>query len=296
MKLNTFSYFVKDAGLSFKRNKALSVSSAGTVTATLFILGIFILAMLNVNIGLKDVEARLEIKAFMQDEISSENKTEIEDLLASSTYIKSYEEETKEQALVKLRKQLGEDGEMLTEGYDEKNPLPNSYVIRVKNASHVDDVVKSLQGLEGIQEIKDGKEVVDLLVNVTSTAKWVGIILLVILVGVSLFLIGNTIKLSVYSRRKEIGIMKYIGATDWFIRWPFILEGAFIGFIGAFIGDLILFFGYRYIFNKISESFIISSLLKPNYILTTMMPYFIFLGILIGCIGSIISIKKYLSV
>lgn len=110
--------------------------------------------------------------------------------------------------------------------------------------------------MQGIEEIKDGRDIVNKIMTITKTIKWVGSVMFVILMGVSLFLIGNTIKLTVYSRR-EIGIMKYIGATSWFIRWPFIIEGIIIGVVGGIVADLVLYYVYRMAYTKVSSGLVI---------------------------------------
>lgn len=296
MRIDTFKYFIKDAGNSLKRNKTLSISSATTVMATLFILGIFLLVMLNVRLGILDVESRLEIKAFLKQDITAEQKTAIEAKIKENKNIKSYSFETKEMALKKYEQQLGKDYQYLIEGYQKSNPLPESFIIKADKPENVNSISSSMSSLPGIDQIKDGKEIVDKIITATNAIKWVGLGLFVILIGVSLFLIGNTIKIAVFSRRREIGIMKYIGATDWFIRWPFIMEGAVIGLLGALGADILLYFGYRYLIVNIQKSLIMSSLLQPGYVITTMLPYFLILGLIIGCLGSIISIKKFLDV
>lgn len=296
MKIETLKYFIKDAAKSLKRNKTLSFSSATTVMATLFILGIFLVVMLNVRLGILDVESKIEVKVFLKNDITAEQKNTIEEKIKNNQNIKSYTFETKEMALKKYQDQLGKDYKYLIQGYEKDNPLPESYIIKADKPENVSKIVSSIKPLSGIEEIKDGKEIVDKIITATNALKWVGIGLFVILIGVSLFLIGNTIKIAVFSRRREIGIMKFIGATNWFIRWPFVMEGAVIGITGALGADLLLFLGYRYLIVKIQKTMIISTLLQPGYLLTTLMPFFIIMGLVIGCLGSMIAIKKFLDV
>jgi len=296
MKINTIKHFIKDAANSLKRNKTLSISSATTVMATLFILGIFLLVMLNVRLGIIDVESRIEVKVFLKKNITEEQKSTLEEKIKEDKNVKSYSFETKEMALKKYQDQLGKDYKYLIEGYEKNNPLPESYIIKADKPESVSKIVSSISSLSGIEEIKDGKEIVDKIIAATNALKWVGIGLFILLIGVSLFLIGNTIKIAVFSRRREIGIMKFIGATDWFIRWPFIMEGAVIGIAGALGADILLYIGYKYLITKFQKTMIISTLLQPGYILSSLLPGFILLGLVIGCIGSIISIKKFLDV
>jgi cell division transport system permease protein len=174
--------------------------------------------------------------------------------------------------------------------------MPTSYVVKVEKPEVVSVVVQNIKNMSGIYAIKDAREFVDKIIAITNVVKWIGIVIFTILIGVSLFLIGNTIKLTVYARRREIGIMKYIGATDWFIRWPFILEGAFIGVFGAVIADVLLYFGYKFVFGKMSTQIMIMQLVDPSYVISTIIGQFLLGGILIGVLGSVLAIRKFLSV
>lgn len=182
------------------------------------------------------------------------------------------------------------------EGLDKDNPIPSSYVVKVEKPEIISKVVGSIRGMPGIYSIQDGRGVVDKIITITRTIKWVGSIIFILLIGVSLFLIGNTIKLTVYSRRKEVGIMKYIGATDWFIRWPFIIEGIIIGMTGAIVANLVLYYLYRMVYVKASAAFIMMQLISPQYVITTALGLFVLAGMVIGAAGSVMSIRKFLNV
>lgn len=174
--------------------------------------------------------------------------------------------------------------------------MPDSYIVKVRNPENISAVVNSIKDMNGIETIKDGKKIVDLIADFSRTIKWIGIVILVIFIGLSLFLIGNTIKITLYSRRKEINIMKYIGATDWFIRWPFIMEGMIIGIIGAVLSIVLLYYGYGFLYVKISKGLMFANLVQPYYILTNMLWLFILAGVCIGSFGSFASIRKFLNV
>jgi len=296
MRINTFKYFFKDSLKSLKRNATVSTASMATVAATLFILGIFLLTILTVNRGILSVESKVEAKIYLKDTITETDQKAIENMIKSVDGVVSYSYESKAQALENFRKQLGDQNKSLTEGLDKGNPMPNSFIIKVKNPDTISNLVKAVTGMSGIDTIKDGREVVDKLVSITKTIKWVGSIILLILVCVSLFLIGNTIKITVYSRRREIGIMKYIGATDWFIRWPFIMEGVMIGILGGIVADVILYYVYRLVYVKITSGLLMMQLITPNYVSTYILALFLLFGILIGAGGSIISLRKFLAV
>lgn len=296
MRISTIKFFIQDSLKSLRRNKTISTASAATVAATLFILGIFLLTILNVKQGILEVESKVEVKVFLKDTITTKQQGELEKKIKAVDGVVEVVYESKSQAMDKFKKQLGDQNKSLVDGLEKDNPMPNSYVIRVQKPETVSTVVNNIKGLEGIDTIKDGREVVDKLLAITRTIKWVGSIIFMLLIGVSLFLIGNTIKLTLYSRRREIGIMKYIGATDWFIRWPFIIEGMIIGVAGGVVADLALYYAYKMTYIKASTGLMMIQLVSPQYVLTTILGLFLVSGIVIGSLGSILSIRKFLAV
>lgn len=296
MKINTFKFFISDSLKGLKRNRTVSIAAAATVAATLFILGVFVLAILNINQGVKDVESKVEAKVYLNNDITMAQKNDLENKLKNSDGVTEVTFESKAQAMEKFKQQLGSENKGLVDGLEKDNPMPNSYTVKVKEPAMLSGVVAGIKDMPGIETIKDGREVVDKLVKITNGIKWIGIALFIILIGVSLFLIGNTIKITVYSRRREIGIMKFIGATDWFIRWPFLMEGMVIGFIGSLASAVLLYYSYRALFLKLSNSFIAMQMVQPGYILTNVLGLFIITGVIIGALGSILSIRKFLAV
>ena len=296
MKISTIKYFVVDSLRGLKRHKTLSIASAATVAATLFILGVFVLSMMNVQQLIKQVESKVEVRVVLKDNINIKQEKDLKQKVNEISDVEKITYETKNDALDKFKEQLGEENESLVEGLKKENPLPNSLIIKVKQPEAVSQVVKKIKGNSGIEEIKDGREIVDKITQVTGTLKWIGLALFLVFIGVSLFLIGNTIKITVYSRKREINIMKYIGATDWFIRWPFIFEGIIIGIIGSLLSVGILYWIYRIVFQKASVGLVFIKLLQPSYIISNVLWIFIIGGVIIGALGSILSIRKFLSV
>jgi len=296
MRISTIKYYFIDALKSLRRNRTVSMASIATVAATLFILGVFLLIVFNVNAGVEELGSKLQVKIYLKDDLTIGDKSTIEKALNDVKGVSEIKFEDKSDALEKMKKQFGEDGESLTQGFEKKNPLPTSYIVSVEKPEIVNDVVKAAEGLKGIEKIKDVREIVDKIINITNTLKIVGLALFVILISVSLFLIGNTIKLTLYSRKKEIGIMKFVGATDWFIRWPFIIEGMLLGVSGALISTGILYYAYRMIFIKYTNVLVGINLINPHLILSTTLWQFLLGGLFIGAVGSIMSIRKFLIV
>jgi cell division transport system permease protein len=285
-----------DAFKSLKRNTTISIASMATVLATLFVFGVFLLTGINVSHGISDVESKVEVKVFLKDDIKLAEQKAIESELRNISGVKEVTHESKDEALQKFREQL-KDNATILKGYDEKNnPLPSSFIVKLDNADVAKTVESSVKDMSGVEDIGNDQDLIDKIASFAKTIKWVGVILFAVLIGVSLFLIINTIKLTVYSRRREVGIMKFVGATDWFIRWPFIIEGMVIGILGAIFSNLILYFSYKEVYRKITESLYTIQLLSPSYVLTTLSWQFILSGALIGIFGSIIALRKFLVV
>lgn len=297
MKINSFKYYIIDAIKSLKRNKTISLASSITVTATLFIMGIFILLMQNVNIGMSNVQSQIEVKVFLEDNMNSTQQANIGQELKKISGVKDIEFEDKADALNKFNEQISENDSSLLSGYgDSHNPLPNSYIIKLQDPQVSEQVISQIKTMKGIESIVNDKEFTDKIISISKNMKWIGISLFIVMVVVSIFLVSNTIKLTIFSRSKEIGIMKFVGATDWFIRWPFIIEGAAIGLIGAVSANILLYYVYKLVFVKVSENLLLVNLLSPSYITGTMQWQFILVGILIGGFGSSWSLFKFLKV
>lgn len=296
MKINTVKNFISDAFKSLRRNKTISIASALTVAATLFIFGVFMLVAINVNKQVDNVQSKVEVVVFLKDDITYSDQRGVETKLREVSGVKDVIYESKGEALVKFKDQLGDNKALLDSYTNDKNPMPNSFIVKIETPEVAYAVEDSMNNMPGVEEIGNQKDLVDKVAKISSTIKWVGVAIFIILTGVSLFLIGNTIKLTVFSRRREIGIMKFVGATDWFIRWPFIIEGVVIGVIGAIFSNLVLFGAYKMFFNKMISSLITSQLVTPGYIVSYLLAEFLLAGILVGAVGSFISLRKFLDV
>lgn len=296
MKISTCKYFISDAFKSLKRNSTISLASMATVLATLFVFGVFLLTAININIGVKDVESKVEIKVFLKDNIAANDQKNVEEKLQDTNGVKGVVFESKQDALSRFKEQLNDNAGIL-EGYDDKNnPLPSSFVVKLNTPDDSKAVVDTVKNLNGVESVGNDQDLINKIASFAKTVRWVGVAIFIILISVSLFLIVNTIKLTVYSRRREVGIMKFVGATDWFIRWPFILEGIAIGLVGAVLSDVVLYFAYKGVYEKITVNLFTVQLMSPMYVLSTMSWQFILSGTLIGIFGSIIALRKFLVV
>lgn len=295
MRISTGVYHLKQGIKSIFRNNMMSIASISTVMASLLILGIFFLTIINVNYMVKGVESSVQVKAFLKDGITEEQKNLIGSEMNNIPGVTKVQFETKEQALENFKKELGNNSD-LVEGVDPDKVMPESYIISMNSPKVVDKVVQKLETMEGIDEVKDGRTYIDKLIKITDFVKNLSLGLMAILLVVSVFLISNTIKLTVIARRREIGIMKYIGATNWFIRWPFVIEGVLLGLIGAAISGALISYGYSLAVESVNEKLMIVNLMSPNQVIPLMSAVFLGIGAVLGFIGSAVSMRKFLNV
>lgn len=300
MKVRTVRYIFKQGLTGLWRNRAMSIASIGTVAATLIILGLVITLVLNIS-NLADFAQMQfdEIQIYLKDDLSFEEITNIGKQIGAIEGVTEVVYETREEALKRFKESWGEEGYLL-DGLEKKNTLPNSYIIQMDNLELADNIVKELSPLEGIDEIKYYKEIVDQLLRIAKFIRTIGLTIILILIFVAIFIISNTIKLTLNARRQEIGIMKNVGATNWFIRWPFLLEGMLLGLIGAIISVAVVYYGYQYAFNAITDKFymvMFSIYMVPiTDMLKKIMSMFMVLGAGVGALGSIFSLRRHLKV
>ena len=296
MKINTITYYIKDAFTSLKRNKTISIASIVTVLITFFVLGIFMLVASNINKGIDSVQNKVEIKVFLKDDIKLIDQREIEIKLREIDGVKDVVYSSKEEEYQNFQDTTNE-GEGLLKGYTfENNPFQAAFTVKLDAPEYASNVSEGIKDFEGVYSIQDQQELVDKVIGIVKGVRVVGGILFVILVGVSIFLIMNTTKLTVYSRRREVGIMKFVGATDWFIRWPFVIEGMVIGLVGSLLSCITLFFAYRGVFTWIASQLSFVSIVNPTYVLSTLLWQFVIGGIFVGGTASVIALRKFLVV
>jgi len=297
MKFDSFKYSFKEALKSIKRNKTLSIASIATVTATLFLLGAITLGVANADKLITQLGSMVEVKIYLKEGISDNNKNAIENKIKEVEGIDNITFQSKDDALKDVKEQMNDELGQLTSGFEDNNPFPASFTVNVKEPLVVDKVVSGIKDMDGIDEIKDARSIIAKISKLTDSFKIGAAVAFVVFIMISLFLIGNTIKITVFTRKKEIGIMKYVGATDWFIRWPFIIEGMILGILGAVISVVALGFIYAIIINNLSADTLFGfDLVGISYILKVIIWEFLGCGVFIGAIGSIISMRKFLKV
>lgn len=280
------------------RNKGMGLASITSITAVLVILGMFLILILSLNNIVMDTREKFdEVQVFLEDDVTVSQIEAIENRVRESNKVISVIFKSKDQALEEMKEGWGEEGYLLN-GL-ESNPLPNTIIIKLKDIEYADSVAKSIEDLEGIDEIQYNQDIIEKLVLFTNYIRTGGLVIVSILILVSVFIISNTIKLTVAARKTEISIMKYVGATNGYIRGPFIIEGILFGLIGAMVSILFVNYGYNYFFNAASDKLYVLFtvyLVPPKALIKDVMIIFIAIGSGIGALGSLVSMKRFLNV
>lgn len=290
MRFRTIKYFFKESFTSLVRNRWMSLASIGAVASALIILGSFLLLSVNFDHILKDVESQVEITAYLEDSMDQDGIFRLDKDLNLITGVKEIKFISKEAAIEEFKEQVGKE---LLEGIE--NPLPNSFRIKVNDPHEVALVAEKIERYSGIDEVKYGKGIVEKLFNIIHWVRVIGLVIMGVFAAVSIFIISNTIRLTVFARRREINIMKYIGATDWFVRWPFLIEGMVLGLIGSSLAIGILAVAYNYLYITVKLNLPMISLLPKEQFQDYALG-FLGIGMLIGAFGSSFSIKRFLNV
>ncbi len=298
MKFRSIKYFFSEAFSGVIRNRLMSVASIGTVAACIFMIIISYCALTNVNYMLTQIEESIGISIFLEDDADADTVLALNDQLVTMEYVDSVRYISSEEALDEMKQSW--DAEDILSGFDEtNNPLTGSFEVNLTDISHQSEVVEKIEQLDGVRKIRSSETETEFLVKLSHFLRIFGGVLILALAAISVVII-NTIKLSVFTRRTEISIMKYVGATDWFIRWPFIIEGIIIGIVGASIPIIIAWPLYNKLISIIYEQIpMIHSIVSFRFgidIFSILLPVALIFGALLGVLGSNISLRKHLNV
>ncbi len=300
MKIRSIKYYIKEGFRNLIKNRLMSVASIAAVMFSVFMVIVAVCLSANISYILEDVENSIGISAFVEDDLELEQMTELLKRIENIEHVTQVTYISADDALKIMKEELGEDGDVL-DIYENDNPFSASFSIMVDKAENQEYVVMRLEEIEQIRKVNHALTITNILISIGNLIRGISIVIIAILVIVSVVIITNTIKLAVYIRKTEIGIMKYVGATDWFIRWPFVIEGTLIGLIGAIIPAFLSMFGYNVLIEKVYEKFSLIQQLGIQFmpsgdIFTNLFPLSVVVGIIIGTLGSGVSVKKYLKV
>ena len=299
MKYNIFGYLIGEGFSNVFKNKKSTGASLMIMCATMIIFGIFLILGENINHFVSEVESAQGIQVFINNDTTQEQIDTLGEQIRDLDGVSTVEFVSKEQALEQMKERFGEQQDLL-DGYEENNIFPASYIVTMTDLNKSGDIQNQILTFENVKKITSRDETVATLIDLANGIKIVTGVILALLIIISVFIIANTIKLTVHARRKEISIMKYVGATNGFIRWPFIVEGMIIGIISSVISIAIVGVAYNFISqNLLSSEFmqvINMSLVSFNDMFSSIIFVYMLLGIGIGAVGSVISMRKYLKV
>ncbi len=288
--LRNILFYIKEAFLSTKKNGIMSLATMVSLTATMVIVGTILLMSYNINFVMEDIESQLVAVAYLRDNIS---ETEINQLVKNTRELEGVKEVryiSKEDAFQQLKDDLNEQEEILA-GIPE-NPLPSSLEILVTEAEFLEEIAFQLTQYSGIEEVNYGGQLTERLVSLFHFIRKAGIAIIFILVFIATLIMVSVIKISVHSRQKEIEIMALVGATSWFIRWPFIIEGFLKGLISSLIAGFILIRTYFYFIDQFKRILPFIPIISDQVVLMKLILLIALLGSLIGIFGSLLSLRK----
>ena len=289
---------IRDAFKSVFRNFSLSLASISCITITLVIVAISIIASLNVENFAKEIESDLTIVVFLDSDTTEDEVKDLTKEIKKTANVESVKFQGKEEVKDQMSKESDIFKSVMSGWSEEDNPLKDTFKIKVKDATEISHTAKTIKKMDKVSLVRYGEGMVDKLVKAFASIEKVAYGVVIALIVVTVFLIINTIKLTIFSRKREISIMRLVGASNFSIKTPFIIEGMFLGLIGSIIPVLLTTFGYLafykhfdgYLFTKLIE------LIKPEPFIYTTSGIVVVIGILVGMIGSASAVRKYLKV
>jgi cell division transport system permease protein len=297
MKARTLRRHIRESFKSLGRNGWMTFASASAVTVTLILVGVFFVIMMNLNQVATTIEEDVEIRVHIDVAANEQDQQVLRNKIEQIPEVGSVEFSAKEEELTNLIDSLGDEGQAF-KLFEQDNPLNDVFIVKTKNPEDTMNAAEKIEKLQYATKVKYGQGQVEKLFSFIKTSRNVGLVLVVGLLFTAMFLISNTIKITIVARRREIEIMKLVGATNAFIRWPFFLEGLWLGVLGAILPIVLVATTYNYAYDYISPRlqghFI--QLLEFNPFVYQVSALLILMGALIGVWGSLMSVRKFLKV
>lgn len=294
MKFHSFKHFFKDAFNNTIRNRLMSLATIITLASGIFLLGLTLIITFNVFAVTEKLQKDFKIAVYLDENINTAKINEIGLKIKDIPNVLGIEFVSKEKAFEDFKEQYGETE--ILEGINDGSVLRNSYKITLSDLKFSREVSESLRKIDGIVKVTEFDDYMERLISVSKKLQIGTITISLILCLLSILIITNTINMSIFSRRKQINIMKYVGATDWYIRWPFIIEGFIIGIISALLSFLGVYMLYDILIKATGTSGEMIGFLTKEQAMPFVFAIIVFVGIILGCLGSFFSVKKHLKV
>ncbi len=289
--LVNFPYFLKEVVFNMRRNLIMSVASVSTVMILSLILGFFIISVMNLNFLSRRIVSDIQIAVYLEDGLSEAEVKLLQNRIAVIEDVKEVRFISKEEALANIRAKLGTSIEIEDIG---TNPLPDSFEVTMIDYNKIENAANLIKENSGVDEVRFGEDITKNLLSLSAAVRVAGVIIVISLIAATVFIVSNTIRITVYARRREISVMQLVGAENWFIRWPFVIEGILYGLIGSILASVILAAAYSAFLPHILQALPFLTLVKPSALIFRTSFMIISTGILVGLSGSWISVNKYL--
>lgn len=294
MKLYNVGYLLKEGFRNLKSNRTMTIASVAVLVSCLILTGAATLFSMNIGQAMEMIEGNNSITVYLKEDMPTLESVQVGEELRKVDNVATCEFVPKDEALESMMKMLGDDGTVLEGLTGSENFLPDAYDISMTDLTKYDETIADIKKVDGVDHITDYSDIADKLNSLDSLVNMVGFWVVLLLGIVSLFIIANTVRVTMYSRRMEISIMKSVGATNWFVRWPFVVEGVVIGLIAGALASILLFVLYNSVMQVISG---IAAFFTPIAMNELVLPYtlgFMLAGAAFGALGGMISIGKYL--
>nr|WP_327796058.1 permease-like cell division protein FtsX [Tetragenococcus halophilus] len=291
--LRNFFQHVLESLKSLRRNGWMTVSSVTAVTVTLTLLGAFLVIILNTVKLAQDMENNVEVSVYVNYETDEDEKEELKNNLEEIPHVESIDFSSKDEELARVQASYGDSWDL----FDQDNPLLDVFIVKADDPQYVEDITEEANGMtEYVHDASYGEDLSDKIFSIAQRTRTWGLIGSVVLIIVAIFLISNTIRMTILTRKQEIQIMRLVGAKNGYIRWPFFLEGGWIGLIGSIIPIILMYAGYNKVYELVNPILERSnySLLQPGSFNWQMSLLLAVIGIVIGSVGSAFSMRRFL--
>lgn len=292
--MERIKFFLGEAFGSLRRNYFMTIAAVLTVLLCMTVLGVVLVFASNVDALLKELKSKVEITVYLVDSVTAEQVEKMQEEILSWEEVKDSRFISKDEALQILKEQFKDSPEVIESMSG--NPLPASFEISLKDPEQADVVAARFAGRPEVEEVRYGRELAERIFRVTNVARNVMLIFIGLLGVVGVLLIGNTIRLSIFARRREVEIMKLVGATNWFIRWPFIIEGMTVGLLGAALAVVVVTLGSNFVMSRIRETLVFMSTAFQTIPMWQIAGILLLAGAVIGALGSGLGLRRFLRV
>lgn len=289
-----FSWFFLEAFKSMIRNGLMTIASVLTIALSLFLVGLFTFASVTINQTIGSFEKQLEIEVFLKDEASPQDIQSLQDTINSWSEVETVTYISKEEALQRFKERYKDHPELIEN--IQGNPLPASFVIRLKDPQKVEEVAKRFDGNPAVEDVEYGQKYVKRLFEALKVIRYSGFAFILLLAFVSIILISITIRLAIFARRQEISIMRLVGASNWFIRLPFVIEGCIQGLLGALVAAAGIYIIRATVLEKLRSQILWLPINFSSTLFWQITAGLVLGGLALGAIGSAVAMRRYLRV